>query len=186
MKALVLMVVLALASGCATVVTDDYKGYLQNNQGQQLPALGYDAQYVITPNTKTHSIQIQSGMAGIGNSWEVKFGTVLEETLHSADVQKAFTSLKESSGADKGVRVITFDLNSYDFSSHRAKVKITISAAKDGKTILQKMYQAEGISQGGKMFWGGGMAMKNAVQQSTKSAMDTILTSFLSDLKNAK
>jgi hypothetical protein len=186
MKALVLMVVLGLASGCATVVTDDYKGYLANNQGQLFPGLDYDAQYVITPATKSHTMQIKSGMAGYANSWEVRFGPLLEATLQSPDVQAAFKSFKESAGPVKGTREITFNLIGYDFSDHRAKINISIGVDKDGKKILEKAYQAEGNSQGGKMFWGGGMAMKNAVQQSTKSAMDAIMRKFLTDLKELK
>jgi len=33
------------------------------------------------------------------------------------------------------------------------------------------------------MFWGGGFAMKNAVQQSTKDAIDKVLTRLIADLR---
>lgn len=115
----------------------------------------------------------------------MKFGSLLEATLQSKDVQQVFKSLKESTG-QTGVMEITFHLNEYDFSNHRAKISLKISAAKNGKTVLDKTYHAEGNSQGGKMFWGGAMAMKNAIQQSSKNAMDMILQDFFTDLKAAK
>lgn len=185
MKTILLMAILALASGCATVVTNDYPAYLAKNQGQTYPAVDYDAQYLITPSTKSHSLSISSFMAGAGNSWEVKFGPLLDATLRSSDVQKSFKSFTENNGTDKAARLITFHLNSYNFANHRATIDLKITATKNGKTILDKSYRADGVSQGGKMFWGGGMAMKNAVQQSTKSAMDTILINFFADLKAA-
>lgn len=186
MKAFVLIVILAMASGCATVVTDDYQKYLNNNQGQSYPVLGYDAQYIVTPSTKNHRMEISSGMAGIGNTWEVQFGPLLDATLQSPDIQKAFKSFSQAGGSGQTGRVITFHLVSYDFSNHRAKIQMTITAAMNGKTTLEKTYSAEGNSQGGKMFWGGAWAMKNAVQQSTKFAMDSILRNFFSDLKASK
>lgn len=186
MKSLALILGLIFLSGCATVVTEDYPQYLRNNQGQTFPVLGDEAQYIITPSTKAHSHKISSFMAGKGNSWYVKFGPLLGATLQSPDIQKSFKSLKEDSGAGAGAKLFTFHLNSYDFSNHRAKIEMKISVTKDGKTILDRTYQANGISQGGKMFWGGAMAMKNAVQQSTKNSMDTIMRSFLTDLSAVK
>ena len=41
---------------------------------------------------------------------------------------------------------------------------------------------ASGNTQGAKMFFGGAFGMKNAVQQSTKAAMDTIMGQFIRDL----
>lgn len=34
------------------------------------------------------------------------------------------------------------------------------------------------------MFWGGAFGMKNAIQQSTKSAIDQILIELINDLKS--
>ena len=36
------------------------------------------------------------------------------------------------------------------------------------------------------MFWAGAFGMKNAVQQSTKLALDEIIASFLADLKTQR
>jgi hypothetical protein len=48
--------------------------------------------------------------------------------------------------------------------------------------VFEKIYQADGATQGGKMFWGGAFAMKNAVQQSSKLAIDSILRQLINDL----
>ena len=47
---------------------------------------------------------------------------------------------------------------------------------------MTKTYQADGVTQGGKMFWAGVFGMKNAIQQSTKDAVDKILAGMLMDL----
>jgi hypothetical protein len=51
---------------------------------------------------------------------------------------------------------------------------------------MEKTYYKTGISQGGKMFWAGAFGMKNAIQQSTKSAIDQILYLALSDIKASR
>ncbi len=181
MKVLVLAFLLMAAGACSHTVTDDYQQYLNNNQGKTFPSVGYDVEYVLTPKTKGYTHSFKSAMGGLGNSWTINVGTVLDATLKSQDVQSAFKSLKESSG--KGSRVLTFDVEEYVFANHRAKIRLSVTETHNGKATLKKTYEQEGISQGGKMFWGGAMAMKNAVQQSTKDALDKILTSMMTDLK---
>jgi hypothetical protein len=78
-----------------------------------------------------------------------------------------------------------FSLQNYQFSGFEATTALNISAYTDGREILSKAYVATGNSQGGKIFWGGGFAMKNAIQQSTKNAIDTILAEFIIDLNGA-
>jgi hypothetical protein len=51
-----------------------------------------------------------------------------------------------------------------------------------GQVVFSKTYTQDGKTQGGKMFWGGAFAQKNAVQQSTKLALDEILRQLISDL----
>jgi hypothetical protein len=50
------------------------------------------------------------------------------------------------------------------------------------KKIFSKSYQESGKTQGGKMFWAGAFGQKNAVQQSTKLALDEILRQLITDL----
>jgi len=180
MKFLLILSMLGLLSACSTVVTKDYKEYVANNQGQTYPTVPYAVNYEVTPATKNHSYKFSSAMAGWGNSWVVKFDDILDSTLKSRDMQSSFKGLTEGT---EGPRKVVFNLVNYKFADHHATVELQVTAIKDGKTILEKTYTAHGISQGGKMFWGGGMAMKNAVQQSSKDAVDKIMRDFMTDLK---
>jgi len=62
----------------------------------------------------------------------------------------------------------------------------TNTATYKGTILFENHYEATGRSQGGKMFWGGAFGMKNAIQQSTKLALDSILSRFMSDLRDQK
>ena len=62
---------------------------------------------------------------------------------------------------------------------------MTITFTQNGSTISSKQYHEEGVSQGAKMFLAGGFGMKNAVQQSTKSAIDKVLTKFINDVNSS-
>jgi len=81
--------------------------------------------------------------------------------------------------------MLRFNLENYAFKDHMAHVSLNISLEQNGNTVLNKTYHATGKSQGGKMFFGGPFAMKNATQQSTKHAMDEILREFINDSKAA-
>ena len=174
-------------SACAHVVTEDYDQYLVNNKGTALPAAKVKAVYSIDPSTKSHEYKFSSAMAGMANSWVVKFGDLLRVTLKSEDVQKAFGGIEEVNGAVPAkTRLIEFLLVDYQFRDKMAIVKMNITVKYGDKSILQKTYEAKGNSQGGKMFWGGAMGMKNAVHQSTKFAADKILTDFINDYNAVK
>ena len=74
----------------------------------------------------------------------------------------------------------------YKFEGFEARVKLNIKTTLNGKTIMHKTYYKKGNSQGGKMFWAGVFGMKNAIQQSTKSAIDQILYLALTDIKESR
>lgn len=182
----VLLAALAM-SGCATQVHTDYPQYLANNPGDA----GYSnvadsAQYYLDPKTENHSVSIRSLMAGAANSWIVQFGRVLDATMESSQIKAAFDSVNKTSSSE-GVDglLLVFSLQNYQFADFQATTALNISAYSDGRKILSKAYNAIGISQGRKMFWGGAFAMKNAIQQSTKNAIDKILAEFMADLKHA-
>jgi hypothetical protein len=50
------------------------------------------------------------------------------------------------------------------------------------ETELDKTYTAKGLIQTHKMFFAGVFGMKNAIQQSTKNAMDQVLVQLITDL----
>ena len=176
---------LALVSGCTIrrYVAEDYPQYLMNNQGEShLPSTSVASRYALTPGTSSQHYEFRSAMAGGANLWIVEFGRLLDATLQSRDVQGAFGSLTRSSVEDPGDGLLVFDLLHYEFSDMRAHVTLKITQRHGGAEVFTSVYQAEGDTQGGKVFWGGVFAMKNAIHQSTKLALDEILRRLISDL----
>ena len=190
MKALfaLLTVLVALSSsGCATQVHQDYPTYLANNEGRvNFPHVGRPAQYYLDQATANHSVEIKSWVTGIANSWTVQFGEVLEATMQGRDMQESFESLSRTdNNKDTAGLMLLFHLSDYAFENFQAYIDMTVAAQSHGHQLFSKRYTANGKSQGGKMAWGGAFAMKNAIQQSTKLALDEILTSLLNDLNQA-
>lgn len=104
-KILAVLAVLMALSGCSIrhQVVKDYPQYLINGQGEsKLPATNTASHYEITPSTAAHHYEFRSAMAGYANVWVVEFGKVLEATLQSQDVQKAFDGLVEGKGNGAG------------------------------------------------------------------------------------
>ena len=187
MKVLAICSILLMSAGCSInhPIEDDYSRYLANNKGGfQLPETGYTAEYRIAPETLNHRHEFRAGTTGYANLWIVEFGKILEDTLQSDDVQAAFKSLSEASEqSSDDVMLMEFRLVDYKFEGFEARVRLHVKATRDGKMILDKTYYKTGISQGGKMFWAGAFGMKNAIQQSTKNAIDQILYLALTDIK---
>jgi hypothetical protein len=175
---------LTLVSGCTIkhYVAQDYPQYLVNNEGQsQLPTTKA-ANYAIAERTRAHYYDFRSNAAGQGNLWIVQFGQMLDSTLQSRDVQAAFGRLVGSSAEDPDNGLLVFDLQSYWFSNMTAHVALQITHKRGGTDMFSTIYQSDGRAQGGKVFWGGGFAMKNTVHQSTKQALDDILRQLIADL----
>ena len=107
---------------------------------------------------------------------------MLDDTLQSRDVQSAFGRLTKSDGEQPGDGLLVFDLQSYTYAELGAHVALKVTCRRGGQDVFSKVYTADGTTQGGKMFWGGAFAMKNAVQQSTKLAVDEILRKLIADL----
>jgi hypothetical protein len=164
----------------------DYPQYLVNSRGEsQLPTTRAASAYALTPQTAAHHYEFRAAMVGYAHVWVVEFGKVLDDTLQSEDVQKAFGQLTKANGPE-GDGVLLFDLQSYTFSDLGAHVTLKVSMKRNGQPWFEKTYTASGETQGGKMFWGGPFAMKNAVQQSTKIAVDQILRQLITDLNAAE
>jgi len=172
-------------SGCSIKhdVVKDYPQYLSNNQGQlQLPATSAASSYTVSPATQAHHYEFRSAMAGYANVWVVEFGRMLDDTLQSHDVQAAFGKLVKAQDGSVDDGLLVFDLQNYTYVELGAHVSLKVTYRHGGKDVFSKVYQADGTTQGGKMFWGGAFAMKNAVQQSSKLALDTILRQLVADL----
>lgn len=182
------LLTLSLVTGCTIKhpVAKDYSQYLANNKGEfVLPKTTIEADYEIASATETHKYEFRAATVGYAHLWIVEFGDMLDATLKSDDVQAAFGKLSKSNGAQQNAGLLRFNLENYEFKDHMAHVSLNISLEQNGKTVLNKTYHAKGKSQGGKMFFGGPFAMKNATQQSTKFAIDEILRDFINDSKAA-
>lgn len=167
-------------------VAEDYPQYLANNQGEaRLPETNKASGYYLEPATQSFTYEFRAAVTGYANLWVVDFGKMLDETLSSKDVQSAFGGLKKTPETGLGSGdVLIFKLNKYVFEGHAATVSLSVSLSRAGKEAFSKTYSQIGQSQGGKMFWGGAFAQKNAVQQSTKLAIDEILRQLIADLND--
>ncbi|MDJ0607755.1 MAG: hypothetical protein QNJ67_02170 [Kiloniellales bacterium] len=178
----------ALTSACTVSVHEDYPQYLVNNQGRvTLPQVNEPVRYYLSPQTEGHTYGIRSARAGFFmNRWVIDFGSIMDTTMRSADVRDAFDSVqKTATPYDQDGLLVAFDLTNYQFAGFEARVNLRIDVRDDGREIMSKTYAAKGRSQGGKIFWGGSFLMKNAVQQSTKNAVDKILKEFIQDMNQA-
>lgn len=178
--------IIAMTAGCTInhPVTDDYSQYLRNNTNAgKLPTARSAQQYYLPPATQQHRYEFRSAMAGQANLWVVEFGKVLDATMQSAEVVAALGTLtKASTDKPASGNTLVFDLQKYSFADHGAHVSLKISVRNAQGDVFSKTYSADGNTQGAKMFFGGAFGMKNAVQQSTKAAMDNIMGQFIRDL----
>jgi len=185
---LVLVMVVGLAaSGCTIhhLVADDYPEYLSKNVGSsELPKTKLQSNYAMTEETESNRYEFRAFVSGYANLWVVEFGKILDQTLQSQDVQNAFGRLTKSALGANGAsgNLLLFELVRYEFTDFGAHVELKISLRKNGTVVLNKTYQADGRTQGHKMFWGGAFSTKNAIQQSTKAAIDDILRNLILDI----
>ena len=181
LKVFFIILVLGTA-GCSKQIHDDYAVYLQNNANTnifmptQLPFT-----YSLSPETKLHTLTVQAWMAGPLNTWIVRFSEILLANMRSHDVRKSLPNVVEAS-PQPGTNSIFFHLVQYDFKNTKATIRLEITTRFADGSFQTKLYGAEGQAQRGKMYWGGPFAMKNAMQQSTKMAMDKILKYYTNDL----
>ncbi len=182
---LTVLIFLCLSCLCACNVKtqNDYQQYLRNNSGAvSFAAVGGDFRYCFTERTWSHRKEVKTWMGGILSTWVVEMGPMLEATMQTGDVRGVFRSLQPFTPGAKSVWVSEYDLASYDFINNRAKIRLAVrTIAPDGRAS-SKEYYAEGTPQLGKMYWGKSFAIKNAIQQSTKIAMDAILAEYFADL----
>jgi len=184
-----ILVIAVLASGCSInhPIAKDYNQYLLNNEEQSnLPKTGLKTEYLLDRGTITHRYEFRAAIVGYAHLWIVEFGDMLETNLNAKYVQDAFGRLERRSviDGDSESNLVSFTLENYEFEGFQAHVSLNISLTNGNNEIINKTYHSSGKSQGGKMFWGGPFAMKNATQQSTKLAIDEILSEFIRDVNN--
>jgi hypothetical protein len=178
-----------LGSGCSIKhdIAKDYPQYLQNNQGEYLYGSTDSADgYHLTSSTQKFRYEFRAYTTGYANLWIVDFGQMLDATMQSSDVQEAFNGIsKVTNLVERDGATLVFELVNYEFVDYAAKVALRARLQRGKTVIFEKLYQNAGRSQGGKMFWGGAFAQRNAVHQSTKHALDEILGELINDLNAA-
>ena len=178
--------VILSASACTIHhnIAQDYPQYLINNEGGANRSKTSSAsEYLLTPDTQQHRYEFRAEVTGYGNLWIVEFGKMLDATMMSIEVQKAFGTLKKvSSQSVASGGLLIFELEKYTFEDYGAHISLKISLSQMGKVVFSKTYVQDGKTQGWKMFFGGVFSQRNAVQQSTKLALDEILRQLIADL----
>jgi hypothetical protein len=186
MKAVLAIVLCVVAAGCAHQVSFDRPApYTIATQRHEVGAIA-----VIDQSTLTKKVPVSAWMTGIAHTWEVEPGDMLKQIadieLPQIFVRYDFSNAYRDPPADSKWIVLELAVPSYSFEDFRAKVSVSVSAYESGRRqLLQKTYNAEGPSQGAKMFWAGAFGMKSAIRQSSLDAYKRIFTEIRSDLGNA-
>lgn len=177
-----MIIMMLITTSCATVVSQDYPKYLQNNVGAaKLIQSNVGDSYFVTEYGQKFNKDIRSFTAGYGNKWVIDFAGTIDATFQSNDYVKALGNLSKLNKEDPKKNYLKIELVEYDFRDHRAYLNMKLDVVQNSKVIFSNQYEAKGISQGGKMFWAGAMGMKNAIQQSTMYAMNDIFGRFTRD-----
>jgi len=179
-----LLVLATSACSIKHVIEKDYPQYLAKHTGAaNLPNTNKASEYFLTSNTQNYSYEFRAFTTGYANLWIVEFGKMLDDTLKSTDVQNAFGALqKVLDVSGDSMSLLIFDLQRYTFEDYGAHISLKISLSRLGQVVFSKTYMQKGKTQGGKMWWAGAFGQRNAVQQSTKLALDEILRQLISDL----
>jgi hypothetical protein len=172
-----------LAGGCIPHPIDrDYPGYLAANEGKvTLPKVPAAAEYRLDEETLAYNYSVWGWMTGMGNLWRISVGRMLELRLHSADLAKSFQSLRPASGDTSGL-VLAFHLVDFEIERYHAELDVEVTATRGGKELLRKTYHAKGISRAAQVINGGAFATKDALTDTTHSAIDEVLKQLLTDL----
>lgn len=184
---LLLTTLVILTSGCSFnhPVARDYQAYIDNDKyPRTLPKSNVESSYVIDQETQNHRYEFRAASVGYAHAWIVEFGKILDLTLNADYVQSAFGKLDRASANSTDGYLLAFTLQSYKFENYQAYVTMDVTVNKAGMQIFDKRYSATGVNQAGKMWSAGAFGMKNATLQSTKFAIDDILSEMIDDLNN--
>jgi hypothetical protein len=183
---LVFIVVLsAAAMGCSINhhIAEDYGDYLAKNPSKSgIPKTEESAEYYISKQTERHSYIFSAFTVGYANDWIVEFGEILDETMLSDEIRASFKSITKTDASSTLQNLIVFHLVDYMFVDYRADIRLHISYSSYGQIVIDKLYKATGLPQTMQMWGGGAFSMRDAIHDSTKSAIDQIMTEFITDI----
>lgn len=169
-----------LSGGCTMQVDYDYRQYLEDNYSQiSYPNIAAVFGYSCSPKVYRREIKIHSLLGLPIYWWKVNMYTILSETFRTEDIQNIFIKLYRNDFEKN--RIVIEDV-AYEFKDFRVYINMRIRTLLNGKKIIVKEYHAQGEPQHWKMFIGKALAMKYAIQQSTKTAMDKIFLQYFTDL----
>lgn len=181
-SAIFLFVYFVMLSGCTHLISFDNVNYSILKEQKDAGVI-----VVIDQFTLGKRVNIKSFMTGIAHNWNAMPGQMLKQV---ADIElpqlfKHYELSQEYGEPKKGRSRLTLVMTipRYDFSNFQASFTVrAIAYGHDKKVLFDKEYLEVGISQGGKMFWGGAFAMKSAIRQSSLDALKKIFISLRSDL----
>lgn len=171
-----------LLVGCAHNISNGFDVYLKEHPSS-LSKINIPVSYSIDPNTQNMVYSFRCFSTGIANKWIIKVGDMLKDYLEIKGPQifKEFVPYNK----DSSIPIhIDFAITNYAFKGFQAYVGMKITVYKNNQLLFAKNYNAIGVREGGKIFWGGAYAQRYAVHQSSQSAFDSIMTQFLNDLKH--
>jgi len=182
-KAYILILPLLLWLGGCTIhhdLTDDYDKYLASQRAQtEWPTTEAFHRYALTPLTEKNHFELHIG----AHSWEVDPARIIDATMASKDIQNAFGPMAKSMQLENSDQpLMIFHLQWYSFDNFAAHIVLKASLVEHGEERFRKTYSGSGSDQYSKIYWGAGLAMRNAIQESTKQALDAILRQLAVDL----
>ncbi len=145
---------------------------------------------VIDDATLHNQVAIRSFMTGIAHSWNAEPGLMLKQVadieLPQMFVQYRYVDAVADANLDDRPLILQLFVPSYTFADFHATVTVrAVAYTADRRQLFDHSYTETGLTQGGKMFWGGAFAMKSAVRQSSIDAYQKVFARLRGDLNKA-
>ena len=181
----VLLLTALAMGGCAHNVAFQDAHYQIDSQRHSQPVVA-----VIDNATLNNRVSIRSFMTGISHSWDAEPGVMLKQV---ADIELPqmfddyrYASSKSQIDMKNDPIILEMTVPNYTFADFRATVTVrTVGSTASNQKLFDQSYTETGISQGGKMFWGGAFAMKSAMRQSSVDAFKKIFVRIRQELEAA-
>lgn len=173
------LAMVVLASGCAHNVAFQDVDYRVDEELRDEPVVA-----VISNAERARVVPVRAFMTGIANSWEAEPGIMLMQVVE-IELPQMFSQFEISNTVpnSRAVYVLEMSVPDYHFEEFRAKIDVHARmTGLDGQELLDQLYQAEGPSRGGRMFWGGAFGMKSAMRTSSIEAFKVVFASLRADL----
>jgi hypothetical protein len=170
-RSLLACALLALGTGCYTVGFEPVAPVPRN------PPLQYHASVTYPPATAAYTHSVRSFAAGIGNSFTIPVGQVLQE-YGAAYLGPAFPA-----GPELGIEVA---IDFFEVEGFKAQIRATFSVTRDGEPRFKQQYQAVGNSYFTRTLFGGAFAMKSSMRRTTDDALRSLFEQFLANAQSAQ